>query len=84
MSYTINEVSKITGISKRELLCYLNRGIVVPQVNEDEKNKITYTYNDEDIVRINQTVMYQKIGYSLSEIENLCKGNLVGEAKKIK
>ena len=84
MRYTIYEVSKITGISKRELLCYLHRGIVVPETELDEEKNISkYKYTDDDMFKIGQTVMYQQLGYSLSKIEELCKRNLVGETKEL-
>ena len=83
MSYTISEVSKITGVSKLKLLSFINKGIVVPNKGTDEQNINSYMYTDNDIFKISQTVMYQQLGYSLSKIEEMCKKTPVGEAKKL-
>ena len=68
MYYTINELSKISGISPRALRYYDQIGLLVPERISSNGYRI-YGVNEVDILQ--QILFYRELGVSLDEIKNL-------------
>ena len=63
---TSGELAKLFNISKYKIRHYLEQEILVPKRNQANG----YYYFDEgDIYRLYQIMLYRKIGFSLSEIK---------------
>ena len=68
MDYTINELSKISGISARALRYYDQIGLLVPERISSNGYRI-YSGNEVDILQ--QILFYRELGVSLDEIKKL-------------
>lgn len=68
MEYTINELSKISGISTRALRYYDQIGLLVPLRISSNDYRI-YSENEVDILQ--QILFYRELGVSLEEIKKL-------------
>jgi len=60
----INEVSALTGITKRTLQYYDDEGLL--QVRRDENN--SRMYDEDDLLRLWKILIYKEMGFKLSEI----------------
>ncbi|MDO4488371.1 MAG: MerR family transcriptional regulator, partial [Eubacteriales bacterium] len=69
--YTVGEVSEITGIEKRKLKYYIERGIIVPSCKKSEGGKSYWLYSKDDIMKIRQIALYKELGYSNSKIHKM-------------
>ena len=68
MDYTINELSKISGISARALRYYDQIGLLVPERISSNGYRI-YSGNEVDILQ--QILFYRELGVRLDEIKKL-------------
>jgi DNA-binding transcriptional MerR regulator len=66
--YLINEVAEIAGITTRTLRHYDNIGLLKPNINPDSGYRL---YDDAHIDRLQQILVYKKLGISLSEIKQI-------------
>lgn len=66
--YSIADLVKITGVSKRTLHYYDEVGILVPQ-----KNKINgyREYSQNDVIELQQIMFYKSVGISIKEIKKI-------------
>lgn len=70
--FTITEVIKITGVSKRTLHYYDEIGLLVSQKNEDNNYRI---YELADLIKLQKILMFKEIGLSLAEIKEVIDEN---------
>ena len=68
MEYTINELSKISGISTRTLRYYDQIKLLVPPRLSSSGYRI---YGDNEVELLQQILFYRELGVSLSEIKKL-------------
>ncbi|MEG1311666.1 MAG: MerR family transcriptional regulator [Romboutsia sp.] len=66
--YMINEISKLTGVSVRMLHHYDKIELLVPSKRTDSNYRI---YNDEDIARLYQILVFKELEFSLQEIKKI-------------
>lgn len=62
-----NEVEKITGLTRKAILYYEDKGLIRPHKGENNYR----TYSQEDADRLLQISIYRKLGLSISEIKNI-------------
>lgn len=66
--YQIDEVAQKTGLTKRAIRHYEEKGLIDPERTEAQYR----LYSDEDVERISQIKSYkQSIGFTLSEIKDV-------------
>lgn len=65
---TVNEVSKMTGISVRTLHYYDEIGLLHPAQVQDSGYRL---YDDENIKRLQQIMMYRELEFPLKEIKRI-------------
>ena len=68
MEYTINELSKISGISTRTLRYYDQIGLLVPPRLSSSGYRI---YGENEVDTLEQILFYRELGVSLGEIKKL-------------
>ena len=66
--YKINEVSKLTGVSIRMLHHYDKIGLLSPSKRTDSNYRM---YNDEDITRLYQMLLFKELEFPLQEIKQI-------------
>lgn len=64
---SIGEVSKLTGISKRALQIYDEKGLLVPSRTDSEYR----LYSDEDLVTLFLIKLFKELGYKLKDIKQI-------------
>jgi DNA-binding transcriptional MerR regulator len=64
----INEISKLTGISVRMLHHYDKIGLLVPSKRTDSNYRM---YNDDDIARLYQILIFKELEFSLQKIKQI-------------
>lgn len=62
-----NEVEKITGLTRKAILYYEDKGLIKPHKEENNYR----SYSEEDVDRLLQISIYRKLGLSLLEIKNI-------------
>ena len=62
-----NEVEKITGLTRKAILYYEDKGLIRPHKEENNYR----SYSEEDVDRLLQISIYRKLGLSLLEIKNI-------------
>lgn len=62
-----SEVEKITGLTRKAILYYENKGLIRPHKEENNYR----SYSEEDVDRLLQISIYRKLGLSLLEIKNI-------------
>lgn len=72
MTYTINKVAKISGISIRTLRFYDEIGLLKPAYYGD--NNYRY-YEEEQLLMLQQVLFYRELGFSLSDIQRIINGD---------
>lgn len=68
MSYTINDISKITGLSKYTLRYYEKINLIT--INKEGKNRI---YSNEDLEKILYIISLKNLNFSLEDIKYYSK-----------
>ena len=66
--YKINEVSKLTGVSIRMLHHYDNIGLLEPSKRTNSNYRM---YNDDDIARLYQILIFKELEFPLQEIKQI-------------
>ena len=66
--YKINEVSKLTGVSIRMLHHYDKIRLLEPSKRTDSNYRM---YNDEDIARLYQILLFKELEFPLQEIKQI-------------
>lgn len=62
-----NEVEKITGLTRKAILYYEDKGLIRPHKEENNYR----SYSEEDVDRLLQISIYRKLGLNISEIKNI-------------
>ncbi len=62
-----SEVEKITGLTRKAILYYEDKGLIRPHKEENNYR----SYSEEDVDRLLQISIYRKLGLSLLEIKNI-------------
>lgn len=77
----INEVCKITGLTKKAIEYYEEKGLIAPKVEENGYRN----FSSEDIARLKEISVLRKLGLSISEIRDVLeKENKKASLAKIK
>lgn len=66
-----NEVEKITGLTRKAILYYEDKGLIRPSKGENNYR----SYSQEDVDRLLKISIYRKLGLSLLEIKNILSSN---------
>ena len=66
-----SEVEKITGLTRKAILYYEDKGLINPNKGENNYRN----YSQEDLDRLLQISIYRKLGLSISEIKNILTTN---------
>jgi len=75
--YSIEDLTNITGINKRNIRYYISKGIID---NPFGQGKGAY-YTENHLKQINETIKWKRVGLPLERIQSIVKG-LVSEDKK--
>lgn len=67
MAYTVNQLSKISGVKVRTLRFYHDIGLLMP--NYIGENKYRY-YTKDELIVLQQILFYKELGFTLKEIQN--------------
>lgn len=70
--YTIEQFSKLTGLSTKTLIWYDNVGVLKPE-KVDEDNGYRY-YSDESLKKLVDIYFWKSMDFSVKEIVNLSQG----------
>ena len=62
-----SEVEKITGLTRKAILYYEDKGLIRPHKEENNYR----SYSQKDVDRLLQISIYRKLGLSLLEIKNI-------------
>lgn len=62
-----SEVEKITGLTRKAILYYEDKGLIRPHKEENNYR----SYSEEDVDRLLQISIYRKLGLNISEIKNI-------------
>ena len=68
MKYKVNEISKLTGLSRSTLLYYEKLGLVVPEKEWQNDYRL---YSKCDLERLRKVCLYREMGITLNEIKNI-------------
>lgn len=66
-----NEVEKITGLTRKAILYYEDKGLIRPSKRENNYR----SYSQEDVDKLLKISIYRKLGLSLLEIKNILSSN---------
>ena len=66
-----SEVEKITGLTRKAILYYEDKGLINPHKGENNYR----SYSQEDLDRLLQISIYRKLGLSISEIKKILLAN---------
>ena len=78
----INEVEKITGVSKPNIRFYEKKGLIKPNRNQDNDYR---DYSDEDIEILEKIKLFRLLSFSIDEISKMLKsGKLIDVEEHIK
>ncbi len=72
MSYTVNKLAKLSGVSIRTLRFYDSIGLLKPASRGD--NQYRY-YEESQILMLQQILFYREIGFSLGDIQKIINGD---------
>jgi len=77
----INEVCKITGLTKKAIEYYEEKGLIAPKVEENGYRN----FSSEDVEKLKEITVLRKLGLSISEIHDvLGKSNRKASLAKIR
>lgn len=68
MAYTVGEVARLAHISVRTLHHYDEIGLLAPSQRSDAGYRL---YSDEDLVRLQQVLLYRALDFALDEISQV-------------
>lgn len=69
--YTIRDVSHITGLDKRTIKYYIERGMIQPSDKMIQGAKETWLYSEADVIKVRQIALYRQLGYSADKIRKM-------------
>lgn len=63
----IHEVCKRTGLTKKAVLYYQEKGLIIPVVGENGYR----IFSEFDVKRLKEIALYRKLGMTLDEIQEI-------------
>ena len=75
-----NEIQKMTGLTRKAIEYYEERGLICPKKSENGYRD----YSERDIQILNKISLYRKVGLSITEIENVLNYNTLSSALRKK
>lgn len=66
-----SEVEKITGLRRKAILYYEEKGLISPAIEENNYRN----YSEEDLDRLIKISLYRRLGLSISEIKKILDSN---------
>ena len=66
-----SEVEKITGLRRKAILYYEEKGLISPAIEENNYRN----YSEEDLDRLIKISLYRRLGLNVSEIKNILDSN---------
>ena len=75
-----NEIQKMTGLTRKAIEYYEERGLICPKKSENGYRD----YSEKDIQILNKISLYRKVGLSITEIENVLNYNTLSSALRKK
>lgn len=67
----INEVCKITGLTKKAIEYYEEKGLIAPEVEQNGYRN----FSSDDVEKLKEIAVLRKLGLSISEIRDVLLGN---------
>ena len=81
MSYTVNRLAKLSGVSSRTLRFYDEIGLLKPAFYGD--NQYRY-YEEEQLLMLQQILFFRELGFSLNDIQRILSGNEFDRIESLK
>ena len=75
-----NEIQKMTGLTRKSIEYYEERGLICPKKSENGYRD----YSERDIQILNKISLYRKVGLSITEIENVLSYNTLSSVLRKK
>jgi len=75
-----NEIQKMTGLTRKSIEYYEERGLICPKKLENGYRD----YSERDIQILNKISLYRKVGLSITEIENVLNYNTLSSVLRKK
>ena len=75
-----NEIQKLTGLTRKAIEYYEERGLICPKKSENGYRD----YSERDIQILNKISLYRKVGLSITEIENVLNYNTLSSVLRKK
>ena len=75
-----NEIQKMTGLTRKAIEYYEERGLICPKKSENGYRD----YSERDIQILNKISLYRKVGLSITEIENVLNYNTLSSVLRKK
>ena len=81
MSYTVNKLAKLSGVSPRTLRHYDDIGLLKPAFHGD--NKYRY-YEEKQILLLQQILFFRELGFPLSDIKRVLNSDDFNQLESLK
>jgi DNA-binding transcriptional MerR regulator len=81
MSYTVNKLAKLSGVSPRTLRHYDDIGLLKPAFHGD--NKYRY-YEENQILLLQQILFFRELGFPLSDIKRILNSDDFNQLESLK
>ncbi|KPA09482.1 MerR family transcriptional regulator [Candidatus Magnetomorum sp. HK-1] len=78
-NYSIEDLTNITGMNKRNIRYYIQKGIID---NPFGQGKGAY-YTNNHIKQLNETIKWKKVGLPLERIQSIVRGLVSGDKKHV-
>lgn len=72
MTYSINELAALAGISARTLRYYDQIGLLTPGRQQDNAYRV---YGQKEVDRLQQILFYRELGFSLTEVKQMIEAD---------
>ena len=70
--YTISQIAEMFNITTNKIRFYEKKGLLVPIRQSDNQYR---KFNEDDIVKLQSSLLYRSIGLSIDSIKNILKNN---------
>lgn len=68
----IKEIEMITGVSKQNIRFYEKQGLLNPKRNKENGYRV---YTEQDLYKINEIILYRKLGFTIEDILKIQQGH---------
>lgn len=73
----IKDVCHLTGLTDRAVRYYIENGLVFPTTGENYTGRRSFTFSDEDVLRLRRIALLRKAGFGIEQIRGLFAGDNV-------